>query len=245
MKSVGKVVSATDFFAKRNAQESRKKLDEKSADVVNRLFMFFQAICRGFEKQYAGDLKKLNMEKIQWARGFMDYGIENIEQLEFGIKRCRLESPINTPSLGQFLKWCTPAPEELGIPRLEYAYAEACANSHPLSEKKWTHKAVYHAWSMCNAYELANLPKKNTFPIFERNYDIIVKMIVRGEQLGEIPIAVTHDKEYKVQDEIGKEFEHCNNYEAAKAAMERVLGKKIDGSAYQKRMQKNSKQNWV
>jgi hypothetical protein len=113
---------------------------------------------------------------------------------------------------------------------VEEAYAQACLNSSPSNpEKKWTHQAVYHAWTMCNSFELANLPKKNTFPIFERNYDLTVKMIMRGEPLKEIPKALTHDKEYWPKQSIGKGFEHCNNREAAMDAINRMLGKKING----------------
>lgn len=155
----------------------------------------------------------------------MDSGITRIEQIEFGMKKCRLESPINTPTLAQFLKWCIPSPEELGLPNVENAYDEACRNNSRFNtEKKWTHQAVYHAWSMCNSYELANLPKKNTFPVFERNYDITLKMIMKGEPLREIPIAITHDSESEPKKKIAKDFEHCDSREKAMQKIRRILG---------------------
>lgn len=225
MKSIGETLKANDFLSRRHAQETQKTLDPASVNIVNRLFVFFESICRGFEKQYHGhSQKKLNMEKIQWARGFMDSGITRIEQIEFGIKRCRLESPVNTPRLGEFLKWCTPSPEDLGMPRLDDAYDEACRNSSPSNpEKKWTHKAVYHAWTMCSSYDLSHLPKINTYPVFERNYDITVKMIMRGEPLKDIPAALTHDEDSVPRENITKGFENCNSRRTAMEAISRML----------------------
>ncbi len=223
MKIISETVNSLDFSSRRQAQETEKTLDSVSVNIVNRLFVFFEAICRGFEKQYRDQQAKLNLEKIQWARGFMDSGINRIEQIEYGIKKCRIESPINTPTLGQFLKWCMPSPEELKIPSLEHAYEEACRNSHPANkEPNWSHQAVYHAWSMCDPYELTNSPKNQTFPIFERNYEITVKLIMRGEPMKEIPIALTHSQ--GAENTIAKGFEHCTSYGSARAEIARMLG---------------------
>lgn len=229
MKSMSEEIKELDFQARRQAKETQQELDITSVNIVNRLFVFFESICRGFDKQYhSHPQSKLNLEKIQWARGFMDYGINRIEDIEFGIKKCRIESPINTPTLGQFLKWCKPSPEELGIPSLEYAYVEACNNSRPyVLQKKWTHQAIYHAWKMCNSYELTNLPKKNTFPIFERYYDLTVKMIIRGEPLHKIPIGLSHDRQKEKKPKIEKQFEICNSRALAMNSMRKILGNEL------------------
>lgn len=241
MKHITDTVNTMEFLARRQSQEDQKKLDSVSVAIVNQLFAIFESICRGFEKQYGQQQRKLNMEKIQWALGFMDSGINRIEQLEFGIKQCRLEGPINTPTLGQFLKWCMPNPEQLGIPSVDIAYKEACRNSKlEMHERKWTHKAVYNAYFMCNYFELINLPEKNTFPIFKRNYEIIVKKMVRGEELKAIPLGVTHDRTSERKGDVKKEYEHCRNHQSAMAAMRDLLGGKNDGTTNQARLQKNA-----
>ena len=241
MEHISNLINTASLTVKREEDKYDTTLDPHVTEVVSKIFVFFYAICRGFDKQYQ-DPKRLNVEKTQWIRAFMDIGFNTLEKVQRGIKKCRLESPINTPTIGQFVKWCIPSAEELGIPNVEYAYDEACRNSNPSNpEKKWTHQAVYHAWTMCNSYDLSHLPKKNTFPIFERNYDITVKMIIRGEPLKAIPIAITHDKESESKINLAKGFEKCNNRIAAMEAMGEMLGKKIDRSFYEERMKKNHK----
>ncbi|HHF7341073.1 TPA: replication protein P [Legionella anisa] len=240
MEHISNLINTSSLTIKREETQRETVLDPHVVEVVNKIFVFFYAICRGFDKQYQ-DPKRLNVEKTQWVRAFMDIGFNTLEKVKLGIKKCRLESPINTPTIGQFVKWCTPSIDELGIPCLESAYEEACKNSSTyLTEKKWSHQAVYHAWKMCNSHDLRTLSKKNTFPIFERNYDITVKMIMRGEKLKEIPLAITHDKDSETKLKIAKEFEDCKSHQASMSALSRILGKKFDGSSNQGRMQKNS-----
>lgn len=240
MEHISNLINTASLTVKREEGKFDTTLDPHVTEVVNKLFVFFYGICRGFDKQYR-DPKRLNVEKTQWIRAFMDIGFHTLEKIQLGVKKCRLESPINTPTIGQFVTWCTPSVEDLGIPNIEVAYSEACRNSNPSNtEKKWTHDAVYHAWTMCNSFDLANLPKKSTFPIFERNYDITVKMIMRGEKPKEIPMAIIHDKDSEPKKNIAKGFENCNSSSAAMDAISRMLGKKINGSINQGRMQKNS-----
>lgn len=223
MENISNLLNTASLLVKREEGRYNTTLDPHVTEVVNKLFVFFYSICRGFDRQYQ-DPKRLNVEKTQWIRAFMDIGFNRLEKIQFGIKKCRLQSPINTPTIGQFLKWCTPKPEEIGMPMLEDAYTEACKNSKSYNtEKKWSHHAVYQAWSMCNSHELANLPKKNTFPIFERNYDITVKMVMRGEPLKEIYLGITHEEHITQKEEISKDFQHCRNHKSAMEAMRKIL----------------------
>lgn len=239
MKHISSLVNTSSISVKREERKFDNALDPYVTAVVNKLFVFFYSICRGFDKQYH-DPKRLNAEKTQWIRAFMDVGFTTLQHIQLGVRKCRLESPINTPTIGQFVKWCTPTPKELGIPALEEAYAEACKNSLPYdTEKKWSHPAVYHAYTMCDAYELMTLPKKNTFPIFERNYDITVKMLMQGENLREIPKAITCVREYPMRQKTKSQFGHCNSYASAKAEMEKLLGTKINANSDKGRVQKN------
>lgn len=225
MEHISNLINTASICVKREERRYETSLDPHVIDVVNKLFVFFYSICRGFDKQYH-DPKRLNVEKTQWIRAFMDLGFNSLDKIQFGIKKCRIESPINTPTIGQFVKWCTPTPEGLGLPSLDDAYAEACRNSKSYTtDKTWSHQAVYHAYTMCRSYDLANLPKKNTFPIFERNYDATTKMLMRGEELKSIPIAITHDKDSELKKAIAKGYEHNNSYKSASAALEQMLGK--------------------
>ncbi len=176
------------------AQENKKPdepLNPAIVELVNQLFTFFYSICRGFEKQYQ-DPKRLNMEKTQWMRAFHDEKILSRDQVEHGIKRTRRESPINTPTIGQFLDWCTPSNEALGVPTVDRAYDEACKNSHPTAEKVWSHKLVAHAAKLTGSYLLSTSARSVSYPVFQRNYEISIRDWRAGKPIDEIkpPIAL-------------------------------------------------------
>lgn len=172
-------------------QTVSEPLSPAIAELVNQLFTFFYSICRGFDKQYH-DPKRLNMEKTQWMKAFQDEKILSREQIEHAIKRTRRESPIYTPTIGQFLDWCTPSNDALGIPSLDCAYGEACKNSHPSSDKVWSHKLVQHAWRLTGSYMLSTSARSVSYPVFQRNYEIAVRDWKAGKAIEEInpPLAL-------------------------------------------------------
>lgn len=226
MEHISKIVPNSNLNL---GSDEEGELDPQAVQIVNKLFVFFYGTCRGFEKQFQ-DPRKLNIEKTQWFRVFTDEKLTDMKRITWGIKRCRIESPINTPTIGQFLKWCEPSMEQLGLPETEKAYEEAVRNSYPQCEKKWTHDAIYHAWKMCNSFDLYNLPKKNSFPIFQRNYEITTRMLARGEPLTAIPLGLSHDKESPMQQEASNGFEHYNSYEKAMPYLRKKLGINVHGS---------------
>lgn len=168
------------------AEKISDQLDPRAVELVNRLFTFFYSVCRGFEKQYH-EPKKLSMEKTQWMRAFQDEGLVTFPQILPGIKRVRRETPINTPTIGQFIDYCTPTDEALGVPTLDEAYREACKNSYfAETEKVWTHKLVHHAWKLTGAYNLASCTRDTSYPIFRRNYEITIRDWRAGKAIEEI-----------------------------------------------------------
>lgn len=172
------------------------KLEDKKSDegetvnpkinaLIDKLFGFFYAICRGFEKQYH-DPKRLNIEKTQWRAAFADLGINDRSQIEWGIKRTRLESPIYTPTIKQFLEWSQPTAYDLGLPDLDTAFDEACKNSHPTAKKQWSHDVVYYAWSKTGGFDLCNKPSVQVRPIFEKYYNEAIRLHSQGKILRQI-----------------------------------------------------------
>ncbi len=228
MEHIGNLINLNK---KRQEKESQTPGDQ-TATVVNKLFSELQGIFPAYKIAWPNEWS-MERAKRSWLKAFIIAGITEIEQLQYGLKKCRLSGERYIPSVGEFIRWCTPSPEDIGAPYVETAYEEACRNSHPSNdEKKWSHQAVYHAWSMCNTYDLANLPRKNTFPIFERNYDITLNMIMRGEVLKKIPVAITHDKKYEPENRGDTEFNRCATYEKSKSDLERILGRKFPSNSY-------------
>ena len=68
------------------------------------------------------------------------------EQLGLGIARCASSGKEFPPTLPLFRSLCTINPGDLGLPSVEAAYREACANSHRhRDDHAWSHAAVWHA----------------------------------------------------------------------------------------------------
>lgn len=122
----------------------------------------------------------------------MEAGVHHEKQLQWRLRKARQSESALWPSVGQFIKWCQPDPEKYGLPTPESAFKEASRNSHPAYiDKKWSHPAVYVAAREVGKFELANLPRDKSWPLFKRSYDIAVRRVLEDEGLdGEIPKAL-------------------------------------------------------
>jgi hypothetical protein len=230
MNKISDIVNGQEFIAMRDNKESEKDLDASTVLTVNRLFNFFEANCPGYDKQYKGNESKLKMQKINFARGLMEAGINQIEQLEVAIKKCRRESPINTPTVGQFLNWCKPSADDLGLLTKEQAYNSAYklmrdGDIGAMSEVQFN--ILQHAINESDRHFLKNNIMEKTQPVFYRNYEISVRDYTSGK-LKEIPKALedknAEAKEIEKQNEIKKGFENLKGYSENMAWMKKLLG---------------------
>lgn len=183
------------------AQQPRS-VDPGTASVVNSLFAELQCIFPAW-KQAWPDEDSLKAAKRSWIKGFMAAGINSLEQIRFGIQQCRQSGGEFAPSVGRFIKWCEPTPEMLGLPDAAKAYREACANAHPAADRKWTHPAVHHAACETGFYELASLTEERSRALFDRNYAITVRMVLTGQPLREIPLALPETVSVRTE-EVGR-----------------------------------------
>lgn len=79
----------------------------------------------------------------------------------------------------------------LGMPDAHSAYVEACRAPSPKKEYKWTHPAVYYAGRASDWFFLANSIEAKAFPVFERNYTILMERVAAGESIEiELPKAL-------------------------------------------------------
>lgn len=166
-------------------------VDDQTGEVVEKIFRQLQAIFPAWKQAWPNE-KTLATARRSWTKGFMDAGISSIEQIEFGIKKCRRSGSPFAPSIGQFVQWCKPTPELLGIPSHDRAYAEAIGNAHPsmVSNREWSHQAVYHAAAHCGFRSLSTMPAEASRKMFDRAYDITIRMLLAGDPLRSIPLAL-------------------------------------------------------
>ena len=86
------------------------------------------------------------------------------------------------PNVHEVIRRCDPA-GSMGLPAVHAAYVEACRAPSPKQEYPWSHPAVYYAGRASDWYFLANTPETQAFPVFERNYQILLGRIQQGEDI--------------------------------------------------------------
>ena len=170
-------------------KQPKPLIDPASAQVVNALFAELKAIHPAWRSAWP-NVESENNAKRSWTKAFTSVGMCSIEQIRYGIERCRANGNPFMPSVGEFLNWCRPTPENMGLPSVERAYLQACAASHPAADSSRLHPAVWHAACETGLYLLARQAESKSRPAFERAYALTIEMIIRGEPLREIPKAL-------------------------------------------------------
>ncbi|EGR0569911.1 replication protein P [Vibrio cholerae] len=167
---------------------------QTAAKTINKLFLELQA-CFPAWRQTFTSRAEIDAAKRSWARGLFEAKITTQKQLDWGLAKARRSESPFWPSLGQFIKWCQPDPTEFGLPDTRKAYLEACRNAHCISDmttEEWSHPAVYVALKNTGAFDIRSRTEAETWPIFERNYEIAVRRVLYGEDLNkEFPKSIS------------------------------------------------------
>ncbi|RXT72270.1 Replication protein P [Pseudomonas syringae] len=184
----------------------KKELPPGTVDVVNALFRELQAIFPAWKQAWPDDAA-LQAAKRSWIKAFIVAGINSLEQIRYGLQNCRQNGNDFAPSVGKFIKWCQPTPEMLGIPSHDKAFREALLNLHPSrrTSRQWTHEAVRHAALQCEMHNLADLTSEKASKVFDRAYDITIRMLVQGQALEDIATGIGHDSQ-KTELELAEEI---------------------------------------
>lgn len=74
-------------------------------------------------------------------------------------------------------------PEDLGLPDAKTAYIEACNAQGDKTRYNWSHPAVYFAADETGFGELRSRTEFEIYPLFRRNYEIMVNRVMEGEKL--------------------------------------------------------------
>lgn len=183
-----------------------KTLPPGTVEVVNALFKELQAIFPAWKQAWPTD-DALNSAKRSWTKAFIVAGINQIEQIRFGIERCRALGTDFIPSVGKFVALCQPTPEMLGIPTHAKALREALLNLHAArrTSREWSHPAIRHAALQCEMYNLTELTPEEATKVFGRAYDITIRMLVQGQPLEDIAIGIGHDSQ-RPEVELAREY---------------------------------------
>ncbi len=157
----------------------RPALDHDTKVVINMIFARFHHIyTHRFESAY-GDETTLNQAKREWA---LSLAGTDPRLVELALERCKKEHAW-PPTIAEFLKLLAPLPQDIGLPALDVAYAEACRQSYQPDRHTWSHICVQLAAQGVGYFTLRSQPEKNTKPAFAREYQKLVEQLVRGETI--------------------------------------------------------------
>ncbi len=152
-------------------------------DAINQVFAELKlAYHNQFYKAYP-NVEELGMAKQLWLHALCDL---SPARLRAGVRRA-IKNSEYLPSLHTLREFCDPEPHELGLPDARAAYIEACRAPSPKRDAHWSHPIVYRAGHESDWFFLANTPESVAFPVFKRNYELLIERLLNGEQL-DVPL---------------------------------------------------------
>ncbi|EKT4476567.1 Replication protein P [Pseudomonas putida] len=162
----------------------------ETAEVVNGLFRRLRGIFPAWRQAWPST-EALAAAKEEWIKEFAAEGIRTIEQIEFGIEKCRkLKKPF-APSVGEFIAMCQPTPEDFGMPAPAAAWVEALMGVY-------SHEGVKIAAVATGLFDLrsAQQSDKGLQARFDRAYEIVLRRAKEGQPLdGKIATGIGHDSQ--------------------------------------------------
>ena len=172
----------------------------QTAEVVNDLFRRLRGIFPAWRQAWPST-EALDAAKSEWIKEFAAEGIRTLEQIEFGIQKCRKSKKPFAPSVGEFIAMCIPSPEDFGMPTAAGAWVEALMGVY-------SHEAVKLAAEATGLFDLraAKQEDKGLRVRFDRNYEVILRRAQAGQPLGgNIVAGIGHDSQ-KSELELAEEF---------------------------------------
>lgn len=152
-------------------------------DAINQVFTELELAYHNQFRRAFPDGAQLGMAKQLWMHALCDL---SPARLRAGVRRA-VKSSEYLPSLHSLREFCDPQPHELGLPDAHAAYIEACRASNPKRDARWSHPIVYRAGVESDWFFLANSPESTAFPVYKRNYELLIERLLEGENL-DVPI---------------------------------------------------------
>lgn len=215
MKNIGQVINLEKLAAAREEKAEAQNTCVMAQAMVDLVFKQMKSACKNFNFEFnANDLEKLSMSKRQWAYVFSKNGIKSKEQIKRGIERLIMTMPKNTPSAVEFLDWCVPAPEEIGLPKESVAFRIALR----INEKHSTFvhpnanidMVIRHAIKALEGQAFRNMTLQNAQKAFKYAYENTCKKFAKG-MLSDIPKAITDKpQEHPIDKEKAEEARQKN-----------------------------------
>ncbi|WFS20611.1 replication protein P [Pseudomonas sp. 905_Psudmo1] len=158
-----------------------KKPTDETARIVNTLFDELKSIFPAWRQAWPNDAAEKRAKRT-WVKGFMKSGIFTIEQLRYGIEACRALETDFAPSVGKFVKLCTPTAEDLGFPADDSAWREVVRHCANPGRHTWSHESVRLAGEAVGWFNLrcSSIPEET----LRKRFDHAYYQLRRRESLG-------------------------------------------------------------
>lgn len=171
-------------------QPAPVSVSPETAEVVNELFRRLRGIFPAWRQAWPST-EALDASKAEWIKEFAAEGIRSLEQIEFGIQKCRkLKKPF-APSVGEFIAMCVPSAEDFGMPEPSAAWVEALIGVY-------SHEGVKIAAVATGLFDLrsAKQEDRGIRQRFDHNYAIVIRRAQEGQPLdGKILTGIGHDSQ--------------------------------------------------
>lgn len=168
--------------------EEVKVAGTNQREAINQIFALFRFNYHNQFLKAFPDLETVKLAKQTWSRLLVDFDANTmLKAAELVVKQQKF-----LPNVHDVLEACEQAQHiVLGVPDPHAAYVEACRAPSPKAEYNWTHPSVYYAGRASGWFMLANEPEQIAYPVFERNYALLLDRIRNGEELNiELPKAI-------------------------------------------------------
>lgn len=187
---------------------AQSKIQDHNPDagkiLINRIFKELQATFPAWASALRTE-EEIELAKKIWTKSLIENKVTTMEQIRRGFRQARSLGSKYLPSVGEFIIWCRPDFESLGLPDSEKAYRNACKMAHSVYEKGWLHPVVYVAAKEIGFFELKTKPERDTARIFKNCYVSVCERVIAGEDFsGAIPKALPKPKYIPVSKEKAK-----------------------------------------
>ncbi len=179
MKNANQIARSSVAAIREAEKTPATSLNEEAKNIVNGLFKSLQAAKPGWRASFPDD-ESLRLAKSTFVKGLIEAQVTDRAMISLGMKKARLDPSQFFPSIGQFIMWCKPEPEDFGMPPASLAWRECCDNCHRKLVHVWSHPAVYESGKRIGWYEIRC--GKATLKPFELIYQKTVDEVMAGAE---------------------------------------------------------------
>ena len=155
------------------------EVNTQAAWAINDIFKSLQACFPAWRHAFPTE-HEFQIAKRVWSKALVEAGVTHMAEIKLGMRRARATPADFFPSVGRFIQWCNPSPEDFGLLTVGRAYIAAC-NGNPS-----INLAVHHAAIATGTFDLKRSSVGDPiYKQFEYNYAVVVRRVMNGEQLND------------------------------------------------------------